>query len=330
MVGPEDRTPHVSVVIPVKDRRQLLTDALDALDAQTYADFEVIVVDDGSTDGSGEAAAGRTIGGRPVRVVDGGGLGAVHARQEGVAAARGDVLAFTDSDCVPDPRWLEHAVAALDAGADLVNGRTAPARPVLPLERSMGSGEEGLYPTCNVLYRRAAFDAAGGFDAGAGRRWGFRLDRRSRGDGFGEDTLLAWRVIRAGGAVRYEPDALVEHAVFPPDHRELVSRTARVAAFPAMVREIPELRRTLLTHGWQLGARTRVPVYLLLPMVLVGRPRLALACLVWWAALRLRELRPVPVPWRRKVQLLPVEMGIDALTAGALVAGSAKARSIVL
>ena len=326
-----DGTPRVSVVIPVKDRRALLTAALDALAAQTYADLEVIVVDDGSSDGSGEVAAGRTVHGRPVRVLPGGGLGAVHARQVGVAAARGDVLAFTDSDCAPDPRWLEHALAAIDAGADAVNGLTRPARPMAPLERSMGSGTEGLYPTCNMLYRRAAFDAAGGFDAEAGGRLGFRLDRRTRGDGFGEDTLLAWRVRRAGGDVRYVPEAVVEHAVLPPDVRELASRALRVAAFPALVRDVPELRETpLVRWGWQLGARTRLPVYALAASLLTGRRRAALASLAWWAGARAADLRTAPVGWGRRAAVLPAEMAVDALTAGALVVGSARARTTLL
>lgn len=318
------------MVLPVKDRRDLLAAALDALDAQTYDDFEVVVVDDGSSDGSGALARSRTVRGRPVRVVDGRGEGAVAARLRGVAAAEGEVLAFTDSDCVPAPRWLELAVAAIDDGADLVNGRTVPARPPLPLERSMGSGLEGLYPTCNVVYRRDTFDAAGRFDTGAARRWGFRPDRRSKGDGFGEDTLLAWRAIRGGARAEYVEDALVAHAVFPPDGRDMLSRTARVAAFPAMVKEIPELRRTLVRWGWQLGRRTRLPVYALVPAVVLRRPPLVALVLLWWAGLRLQELRRFPLPWRRRLQVLPVEMGLDVLTAGALVTGSARARSLLL
>lgn len=321
----------MSVVIPVKDRRELLLAALDALDAQTFDDFEVIVVDDGSSDGSGDAAAARLVHGRPVTVVAGGGNGAVHARTVGVAQARGEILAFTDSDCAPSPKWLEAACAAFDAGADLVNGRTVPARPLLPLERSMGSGLEGLYPTCNVLYRRDAYERAGGFDSEAGERFGFRVDRRTRGDGFGEDTLLAWRVIRSGGRADYVPDAIVEHAVFPPDDpAELLSRTARVAAFPALVREVPELRETLLAGRWQLGRRTRVPVYALVMALVARRPRLVAACAGWWMATRLHDLRRYPIPWRRRVAALPAEMAVDAVTAVALVAGSVRARSVVL
>jgi cellulose synthase/poly-beta-1,6-N-acetylglucosamine synthase-like glycosyltransferase len=247
-----------------------------------------------------------------------------------VTAAAGDVLAFTDSDCEPAPGWLAEAVSALDAGADLVNGRTLPARPLLPLERSMGSGLEGLYPTCNVIYRRAAYESAGGFDADAGRRWGFRPDRRSRGDGFGEDTLLAWRVARAGGQVRYVPEAEVVHAVFAPDPVDVLSRTVRVAAFPALVREVPELRETLLRWRWQLGARTRIPLYALVAAGVLRRRGVAGAAAVWWVGIRLDELRRFPIPWRRRLAVLPAELATDVLTATSLAVGSVRARSITL
>jgi hypothetical protein len=265
-----------------------------------------------------------------VRVIDGAGAGAVSARQAGVGIAVGEVLAFTDSDCLPAPRWVEAALAAFDDGADMVNGKTAPVRPPLPLERSMGSGEEGLYPTCNMFYRRSVYDAVGGFDGDVADRWGFRPDRRSRGDGFGEDTMLAWRVIRAGYSARYVPDALVQHAVFAPELSELLSRTARVAAFPAMVREVPELRDTLLRWGWQLGARTRLPVYGVVLAAVARRPRLLALLLAWWVSERLGELRHAPVPWGGRLRALPAEMAIDVITAAALVVGSARARSVTL
>ena len=316
---------RVSVIVPVRDRRALLARCLDALAAQTYRDFEVVVVDDGSGDGSGDLAALRG-----ARVVRTSGVGAVAARTAGVAAAHGEVLAFTDSDCEPDADWLAEAVAAIDAGADVVNGRTRPERPTLPLERSMGSGLEGLYPTCNVLYRREAFEEAGGFDLDAGKRLGFRPDRRSQGDGFGEDTMLAWRVARAGGRVAYVPEAGVAHAVFPPDVVDVLSRTARVAAFPGLVKEVPELRRTLLRWRWQLGDRTRLPVYGVVLAMLLGRRRLAAVAGWCWIGVRLQELRQFPLPWRRRLAVLPAEMAIDVITATSLVVGSVRARSVTL
>ena len=322
--------PTVSVVLPVRNRRDLLGRALDALDLQTFTDFEVVVVDDGSTDGSGELAAARTVAGRAVLVVPAAGDGAVAARTLGVRRATGRILAFTDSDCEPSPQWLDEAVRAVDAGADLVNGRTVPARPPLPLERSMESGEEGLYPTCNLVVRRSSFDAVGGFDHDAGGRWGFRPDRRSKGDGFGEDTILAWELIRSGATARYVPNAIVRHSVFPPDAVDTLSRTARVAAFPAMLRDIPELRPTMLRWGWQLGARTRLPLYALLVAALTRRWPLIAAAAAWWVGLRLHELRRFPISWRRRAAVVPVELGIDVITAGALAVGSVRSRHLVL
>ena len=145
-------TPRVSVVVPVRDRRDLLRDLLAALDVQTLRDFELIVVDDGSVDGSAELAESTTVAGQPVRVLRQEGLGAVAARQRGAAGSRGEVLAFTDSDCAPDPVWLAEGVAALDAGADLVVGPTMPAGPVRALERLLSRVPVGAQ--YRILFRK--------------------------------------------------------------------------------------------------------------------------------------------------------------------------------
>ncbi len=162
------RAPKVTVVVPVKNRAALLEQLLDALAVQTYTDFETIVVDDGSTDGSGDAARKRTNVGRKVCVLQGAGEGAVKARNLASKQANGEILAFTDSDCIPHPDWLLNGVAAMEEGYDVVNGFTRPTRGVRPLERSMESGTEGLFPTCNMFYRREAFTRVGGFDEGIG------------------------------------------------------------------------------------------------------------------------------------------------------------------
>jgi len=325
---PAGAPPAVSVVVPFRDRRPLLRELLDGLAAQTWTDLEVVLVDDGSTDGAADEATGRVVGGRPVTVLRREGGGAVAARQAGVAAARGRILAFTDSDCVPDPGWLAAGVAAIEAGADVVQGHTRPARPRRPLERSLWVVDEGLYPTCNVLYRREAYEAAGGFDAGIADRYGFRPGSRAKGLGFGEDTLLGWRVRRAGRAA-YVPEALVAHAVFPPDLRDQLSRTLQGAAFPALVREIPELRGTLLTQGVFLGP-SRPPLYLALVLAVTGRRRLAALAAGAWVRAHWRGCRRNEPSRRRCVQTLPVLLATDVVMAGALVSGSVRARTVVL
>lgn len=324
-------SPRVSVIVPVRDRRALLRELLDALAAQTFRDFEVIVVDDRSSDGTADEARRDADAGLPVRVVANIGRGAYAGRRTGVAASSAQYLAFTDSDCVPDERWLEVGVAALDKGADVVNGRTAPARDPRPLERTMGSGEELLYPTCNVFYRREAYDAAGGFDETAADRFGFRPGTTERSMGFGEDTLLAWRVRRAGGVAAYAPDALVHHAVLPPDFHDAWRRARMLHAFPALFREVPELRGgPLVRHGVVANTPGRLPLYAAAIALLGRSPRLAAACLTWWVGSHLNGMRGRPGTPTSRLASLPATLALDAVASVSLVEGSIRHRTVVL
>jgi glycosyltransferase involved in cell wall biosynthesis len=319
--------PRVSVIVPTRNRRTLLRELLDALDRQTVAEREVIVVDDGSTDGSAEEVETDVRAGRPVRLVRTEGIGAVGARLKGVAEAQAPLLAFTDDDCVPHPDWLAAGVDALERGADVVQGLTRPQRKPLPLDRTiMVDRHDGLYNTCNVFYRRAAYDAAGGFEPAAEGALGFRPDRAAQHLGFGEDALLGWRVRRAGQA-EFAPDAVVEHHVFPPDLADVVRRAWMSGAFPALVREIPELRETALAHRYFLGT-TRLPLYAAIVLAASGRRRLALGCSAAWVWNHLKGMRGVS--GRRRAAGLPGELLVDATIGAALVTGSVRARRLVL
>jgi len=323
--------PRVSIIVPFRDRRAMVRDLLDALAAQTADDFEVLMVDDGSTDGAPLEVRADIDAGRPVRLVRNDGAGAYAARRAGAAASDAIYLAFTDSDCVPDPDWLANGVAALDKGADVVNGTTVPARAPRPLERTMWSGEEGLYPTSNVFYRREAFDRVGGFDLSAGDRFGFAAGSRPRRMGFGEDTLLGWTVRRQGVAV-HRPDAVVRHAVLPPDLPDTLRRTRMMRAFPALIREVPELRGgRLLRHGVVLNTDgDRLPLYALLLAITAGRRRVAIGALAWWVVARGRDARRAHGPIGRRVMAVPVQMGLDVLATASLLEGSVRYRSAVL
>lgn len=328
--GDERGTPRVSVIVPVRDRRALLRLTLDSLAAQTLADHEVIVVDDGSVDGSADEARASADAGRPVRVLDAGGVGAVAARAMGVKAARAAVLAFTDSDCQPAPDWLERGVARIAAGADVVQGRTEPTRVVRPLERTVWvTQDDGLFATCNIFYRRSAFERAGGFDEAAGARIGFRPGRRLRHLGFGEDTLLGWRVRRCGRS-EFAPEVVVRHHVFDADVRYHLLRAVNAGGFAALVREVPELRGVFLNHRWWLGPPTRLPIYTAALLLLAGRRKLAGASLLAWTGAHARALWGLPSSPRRRLASLPVVLAGDLLTAGSLLAGSARARTVVL
>lgn len=321
--------PQVSVIIPVRNRADLLGATLGALAAQRLTDHEVIVVDDGSTDGSAEVARSHAEGDPRVRLVAAHASGAVAARTQGVREARAAVLAFTDSDCVPDPRWLEVGVGAIMAGADVVQGRTEPERAVRPLERSVWSmRDDGLFATCNVFYRRSAFDAAGGFDGHAGDRLGFRPGSKLRGYGFGEDTLIGWRVRRRGVAV-YEDSAIVHHAVLPHEPRDALSRAWTMGAFPGLLHEVPELR-DLMAGDLRDGLRRRSPLYVMLVGAVLRQRGLAALGLLIWVVGRWRELCDSEPSVRRRLVVLPMIFTIDVTQTVALAWGSARSRTLVL
>jgi glycosyltransferase involved in cell wall biosynthesis len=164
--------PKVSVVIPVLNGARVLGRCLDALAAQKGAPaFEVIVVDNGSTDGTGDVARRHPVGARdfvePAR-------GPYAARNAGIAAARGEIVAFTDADCTPDPGWVREGFRALEAGADLAGGaieqRLSPHPTVWErydaasyLDQEVFVREQGFAATANLFVRRAVFDRAGVF-----------------------------------------------------------------------------------------------------------------------------------------------------------------------
>lgn len=105
-------TCEVSVVIPTFNRRKILEEVLLALDAQENAPpFEILVVDDGSSDGTAEALS-RRAGRCPVRLVQQQHRGPAAARNRGVEAARGAMIAFLGDDTVPEPGWLAAHLAA--------------------------------------------------------------------------------------------------------------------------------------------------------------------------------------------------------------------------
>ncbi|WP_232676348.1 glycosyltransferase [Nocardioides sp. R-C-SC26] len=130
------RRPLLSVVVPVYNVEAYLAQALASVLAQTYRDLDVVVVDDGSTDGSGALADELAATDPRVRVVhtENRGLGA--ARNEGIRHARGDLLTFADSDdVVPETAYAALTRQLRRTGSDLVTGSIAWWRPEEPSQQ---------------------------------------------------------------------------------------------------------------------------------------------------------------------------------------------------
>ncbi|MFQ6048648.1 MAG: glycosyltransferase family 2 protein [Phycisphaerae bacterium] len=108
--------PTVSVIIPTFNRLQWLGQALDSVAAQQFADYETVVVDDGSDDGTDQMIAARP---EPIRYFWQPNQGAARARNRGIAEARGRFVAFLDSDDLWLPRYLQACVSLLRQKPDL-------------------------------------------------------------------------------------------------------------------------------------------------------------------------------------------------------------------
>jgi glycosyltransferase involved in cell wall biosynthesis len=300
-----------SVCVVVKNRRALMLSCLEGILAE--APDEVVVVDNGSDDGTWEALQERALTAPTLRLVqDRGSLGRI--RNLAVEVSTGDVVAFTDSDCVPRPGWLAAGVAALTEGVGVVQGRTVPAGPTtVPFFATQDiSAPTGLFEACNVFFRREALVATTGFDESVGY--------------FGEDTAAGWAVQRAGWADAWAEDAVVEHVVTTPGYLWQLRRTRSYVNWPALLKAHPE-KRDLLWKGVflrQRSAEADAAVVGVAAALLTRRPVLALAALPFLA-----RHRPTG-PSRRELIGGASSASFDLAISAALAWGSVKARSIVL
>ena len=255
--------PDVAVVVSTRNRAQQLAEMLDALAQQTLDPerFEIVIVDDASTDHTPHVLASESSRERlrlhTIRREASG--GAAIGREDGWRATEAPIIAFTDDDCVPDPRWLESGLQAVgeNPGA-IVQGRTAPRPDELhktgPFSRTIDVCElDHAFQTTNIFYPRELLERVDGFDTDA-----------YAGAVGGEDTDLAWRAIEVGADAVFASDSLVYHAVNVLGARGLLRVASRwTAALPYA--HHAEIRRRHFRYGL-----FRKPTHLLLTLAVCG------------------------------------------------------------
>lgn len=208
----------ISVIVTTHNRKHMLGDVLSSLFAQTYRDFEIIVVDNASTDGTYEFLE-RNFGGR-IRVLKEEVCGHSYARNKGVKSARGDILAFIDDDALADREWLLGISRAFnETGAGGVGGRALPLwecpppfylRSSYKAQRYIGIfdlGDEVVEVTdfligTNMAFKREVFSQFGLFNTKVGR-----VGRRLTGS---DDVEFCNRIVRKC-KLFYDPRIVVWH-----------------------------------------------------------------------------------------------------------------------
>lgn len=207
--------PKVSVAIPVYNDAKRLEKTLKSLQKQTFKDFEVVVVDDCSTDSSFDVAKRY----KCVAIRQKKNGGPAKARNRAIRQACGNIIAFTDSDVVVTKNWIKTIVGTLNknpkVGVLMGNTKIRPAGYIgdsiseLGFPGGANAGFENMWrvdengftdhiTSCNFAARRSVFDKYGEFDEG------FPLAG-------GEDPELSFRLAKKGVKIKYCPDILVYH-----------------------------------------------------------------------------------------------------------------------
>jgi GT2 family glycosyltransferase len=197
--------PRMSVIVCTYNGARTIRDCFEGLRRLDYPGFEVIVVNDGSSDAT--LAIAQEYG---FRVISGRNHGLSHARNAGLHAASGDIVAYIDDDAYPDPDWLRYLAAGFlesthvgiggpnlpPPGDGLVAESVANA-PGGPIHVLLSDREAEHIPGCNMAFRRKALLAIGGFDP----------QFRTAGD----DVDICWRLREQGGTLGFHPGAVVWH-----------------------------------------------------------------------------------------------------------------------
>jgi cellulose synthase/poly-beta-1,6-N-acetylglucosamine synthase-like glycosyltransferase len=198
--------PKASVVVCSYNGAKTLDRCLTSLKEINYPNYEVILVDDGSTDNTQEIAARHPW----VKNIRQENKGLSFARNVGAHASGGDVIVYTDSDCMADPDWLYYLMGTLLSGDYAGVGGPNISPPAENWVQACVSAAPGgpnhvlltdvvaeHIPGCNMAFHRWAFDQVGGFDP----------EYRKAGD----DVDFCWRLQQSGGVIAFSPAAIVWH-----------------------------------------------------------------------------------------------------------------------
>jgi cellulose synthase/poly-beta-1,6-N-acetylglucosamine synthase-like glycosyltransferase len=278
--------PSFSVVVPVYNSAAYLDELVDTLAAldEPPGGYEVLFVDNRSTDGGRELLEAACAEQPNMRVLGGAGIGPAAARNLGIAAATGAYIAFTDPDTLPEQDWLAAAAQALhDRGVRALEGAVLPeGNAARPMMRPVRNEDGGRYMTANMVYAKELLDQIGGFD------------ERFRPPPFLEDSDLAFRVMDAGAEIPFVPSVRVRHRDVPATPARELADQGRLQWMALLASKHPERYRADLRPKVQTFRPGDGQLLAALPLALAARRlgRVAqLVSLAWLAVAARRVIR---------------------------------------
>ncbi|HVU70164.1 MAG TPA: glycosyltransferase [Ktedonobacteraceae bacterium] len=271
----------VSVVVPTFRRPELLARCLEALLAQEFApeDYEIVIVDDAASKQTRlqverYARQARAQGRQVFYLSTTGQRGPAAARNLGWRAARGEVIAFTDDDCLPAPDWLREGLAAFRGDVMAVSGRIRVPVPPQPTDYEYDTShlEESEFATANCLYRRSALLAVGGFDERFTAAWR-------------EDSDLFFLLLERGMRAIRCPSAVVVHPVRPARWGVSLFQQRKAMFNALLYKKHSKLYRQRIqaTPLWHYYWMTGALLLTLLALLCMLWPLAILAMLTWLA-----------------------------------------------
>src|SRR4030095_812632 len=196
--------PKISVVVCVYNGERTIDSCLASLEKLNYPNYEVIVVNDGSTDRTRQIAENYDY----IRLINQENQGLSAARNVGIQAATGEIIAFTDADCMADADWLTYLAARFQSSEfEAVGGPNLPppddsfiascvaVSPGAPAHVLLDDEVAEHIPGCNMAFRREALNAINGFDP---------IFRAA-----GDDVDVCWRLQNKGYKIGFSPAAVV-------------------------------------------------------------------------------------------------------------------------
>lgn len=297
-------TVKISVIVPTYNRLRLLKDQLSALMSQSIPKdlYEVIVVDDGSSDGTGAYLDRVNLDYSNLQTYHQRNGGPAKARNTALKVAQGEIIAFTDDDCVVDKNWLANILSRWNKDLVGIQGATYTDRQkVTPLTHQIDNetGHNSV-PTCNAAYSRTMLWGIGGFD-------------ESFPSPHNEDADVSWRM-QSKGKVIFCPDMRVYHPPRVDAFWKVARRMKIMESEFTLFQKSPSLYRRYrgkdpLTHIYGQVFFRNIGYHFLSKIKLWRRPMLMVQgmaiAIIWWGDL----LRRFPSFWKLSRKISEKEQG---------------------